>query len=94
MPERVWFVTNDYDDRILRSVRPQESPHFEYGLFRGFFALTGGELRALRSHIEHGATSFSALRNPEPALQDSSYENRRRGAPTSSCILVLEKMRG
>ena len=28
-------------------VEPQESPHFEYGLFRGFFALTGGERRAL-----------------------------------------------
>src|SRR5271166_6746613 len=30
---------------------------------RSFFALIGDERRALRSHIGHGATSFSAVRS-------------------------------
>ncbi len=46
------------------------------------------------SDIEHGATSFSTIRTLELALQDSSYENPRSEAPTSSCILALGKMRG
>ena len=29
-----------------------------------------GERRALRSHIEHGATSFLTIRSPELALQE------------------------
>jgi hypothetical protein len=53
-----------------------------------------GERRILESHIEHGATSVSTIRSPERALQDSSYESRRRDMPTPSCILALEKMRG
>src|SRR5271163_357313 len=72
----------------------QESPHFENGVISRLFGLMWGERRVLRSHIEHGATSVSTIRSPEGALQDSSYESRRREMPTSSCILALEKMRG
>ena len=57
-------------------------------------ALIRGERRALRSHIEHGATSFSTIRSPELALQDSLCENRRSEAPTSSCIWALHKNEG
>jgi hypothetical protein len=63
-------------------------------VLEAFWPPRGAERRAVSSHGEHGATSFSIIRNPEPALRDSSYESRRRDAPTSSCILALEKIRG
>ena len=62
--------------------------------FGDFLARTRGERRAVSSYGEHSATSFSTMRSSEPALQDSSYERCCSEAPTSSCILALEKMRG
>jgi hypothetical protein len=50
-------------------------------LFQGFLALIRGEQRARKPHVEHGGSSFSTIRSPEPALQHSSYENSfQRGA--------------
>src|SRR5271155_4923044 len=86
------FPEGMFEDLI--PARSQESPHFENGVISRLFGLMWGERRVLRSHIEHGATSVSTIRSPEGALQDSSYESRRREMPTSSCILALEKMRG
>ena len=53
-----------------------------------------GERMALKSHIEYWASSVSTIRSPELALWDLSYESCRSEAPTSSCILAPEKMRG
>src|SRR5271168_1312491 len=72
----------------------QESPHFVNGLTARLFGPHKGRTEALRAHIEHGAASFSTIRSPELALQDSSCENCRSEAPTSGCIWAREKMRG
>ncbi len=63
-------------------------------VFEAFWPSLRAKRRAVSFHGEHGATSFSIIRNPEPALQDSSYESRHSEAPISGCILALEKMRG
>lgn len=80
--------------RLEANGSPQESPHFVNGLTARLFGPHKGRTEALRAHIEHGAASFSTIRSPELALQDSSCENCRSEAPTSGCIWALEKMRG
>ena len=82
---------------FIDRVYAQESPHFENGVISRRFGLHAGRkegpkgpiLRVARSlfHRQFGAPNsrFSRI---------SSYESGRSEAPTSSCILSLEKMRG
>ena len=86
------ILTKSIDWELIR--QPQESPQFENGLISRRLGAHKGRTEGPKIRIEHSATSFSTIRSPELALQDSSCETRSSEPPTFGCILALEKMRG